>query len=1103
MSSLQQLQRLLDFSKPFDVELLDRAVYLFYNENRAEVQQILVKFQQDPRAWEKVDVILARSKRRESKFLALKTLESAVKTRWKIMPPNKRAEIKNFIMNLVITISKRDLPTDPRLLREHDELINTLNMVLIEVVKHEWPHNWPNFIKEIVNSSKKSQNLCANNMVILRLLSEDVFDYSKDQMTQQRMKEMKSKLNQEFEGIYTLSQYILDRSKDPRLLRNTLQTLDRFLHWIPIRAVFQTKLVPTLVKFFQVPRFTNDALKCLSEIGTLNLEGNKEWEEKLVILFVKIIYYVRIFLQKLGTTELKDAYDPPSQQKMTPQARQSIALRQEFFRHLSLFIAGTLKTHLNLIESRGDDNTRKALQTSLRIMLQLSLIDDKVIFNICLELWNHLVQELYNYQRITAPSALVTKEAFSPRPPRIQFYEKILEELRNVLISKMAKPEEVLVVEDEHGQIVEEDVPDTDAKILYKNMRECLVYLTHLDQDITQTIMWNKLKGQVNQTQYSWNNLNRLCWAIGSISEAMDVEKEKTFLVRVIKELLGLCETKLEKDHKAVIASNIMYVVGQYPRFLKQHGRFLRTVVTKQFEFMHEKHPGVQDMACDTFLKIAKKCKKKFVEVDTSDPSESRPFINDILDGLRKNAEDLEESQLHTFYEAVAEIIEAQTNRKIQQQLIMKLMELPNITWSHLLKTANSNFHSMLEMKTVKTIVMVLKMNIRVAGAVGPAYSVQMGRLYLELVQVYKLYAHYVSNQVKQEGESALNNAVLKQMRAVKANALRLVKTYIKNCRNSDLKMIDERFLPEMDGPVLLQYKNNVPPARDYEVLNLYATIFKRLGRGMINKVPKVFSFVFQGTHEMISRDIVAYPEHRLAFINFLHSVTCYSFPALPRLQPKQFEMVVRSVILSIKSVERKVMETGLHMLLDLIKNFSEVKRTDSGPALPPFSTNFFKLYLIPIVKEVFHVLTDTFHKPGFHLQCLILAQAFRIVETRVVTVQLWSNGNFPNNSVYLKQYVNQLMCVTFKHVSPVRIKEFVQGLSVLHSQPQNFRLHVRDFLITLKEFSVASNTDFYRQEAEQKKQHDLQKQAQVKGLVYNPTPSRTQLNRVADEDLL
>lgn len=64
---------------------------------------------------------------------------------------------------------------------------------------------------------------------------------------------------------------------------------------------------------------------------------------------------------------------------------------------------------------------------------------------------------------------------------------------------------------------------------------------------------------------------------------------------------------KRGKDNKAVVASNIMYVVGQYPRFLRAHWKFLRTVVNKLFEFMHELHPGVQDMACDTFLKIAQK----------------------------------------------------------------------------------------------------------------------------------------------------------------------------------------------------------------------------------------------------------------------------------------------------------------------------------------------------------------------------------------------------------------------------------------------------------------------------------------------------------------
>lgn len=40
------------------------------------------------------------------------------------------------------------------------------------------------------------------------------------------------------------------------------------------------------------------------------------------------------------------------------------------------------------------------------------------------------------------------------------------------------------------------------------------------------------------------------------------------------------------------------YVVGQYPRFLRAHWKFLKTVVNKLFEFMHETHPGVQVCLC-------------------------------------------------------------------------------------------------------------------------------------------------------------------------------------------------------------------------------------------------------------------------------------------------------------------------------------------------------------------------------------------------------------------------------------------------------------------------------------------------------------------------
>ena len=66
-------------------------------------------------------------------------------------------------------------------------------------------------------------------------------------------------------------------------------------------------------------------------------------------------------------------------------------------------------------------------------------------------------------------------------------------------------------------------------------------------------------------------------------------------------------------------------MVGQYPKFLRQHWKFLKTVVNKLFEFMHETHPGVQDMACDTFLKICNKCKRKFVVTQVGFPLRHLP----------------------------------------------------------------------------------------------------------------------------------------------------------------------------------------------------------------------------------------------------------------------------------------------------------------------------------------------------------------------------------------------------------------------------------------------------------------------------------------------
>lgn len=69
------------------------------------------------------------------------------------------------------------------------------------------------------------------------------------------------------------------------------------------------------------------------------------------------------------------------------------------------------------------------------------------------------------------------------------------------MIARMAKPEEVIVVEDENGNIVRETMKDTDTLARYKTMHETLVYLSNLGHEDTETQMLEQLRLQVRSAQ--------------------------------------------------------------------------------------------------------------------------------------------------------------------------------------------------------------------------------------------------------------------------------------------------------------------------------------------------------------------------------------------------------------------------------------------------------------------------------------------------------------------------------------------------------------------------------------------------------------------------
>ncbi|XP_059157239.1 exportin-1-like [Physella acuta] len=1039
----EQAEKLLDFTQKFDIHLLDTIVSCMYTadgEQQRMAQEVLTTLKEHPDAWTRVDTILEFSNNQQTKYYALQILENVIKTRWKVLPRAQCEGIKKYIVGLIIKTSSEAL-----LLEREKVYIGKLNMILVQILKYEWPRNWPTFISDIIGASKTNESLCQNNMAILKLLSEEVFDFSSGQMTQAKAKHLKDTMCSEFSQIFQLCQFVMDNSQNAPLVGATLETLLRFLNWIPLGYIFETKLITTLIyKFLNVPMFRNITMKCLTEIA--GVQASQSYDEQFLQLFTLGMNQLKQMLPV--ETNIKEAYQGGTDDE------------QNFIQNLSLFLCTFLKEHAQLIEKKSELHV--LLMEALHYLILISHVEEVEIFKICLEYWSSLASELYRenpFSDTTTPLIFSQMRSQNQEMPvRRQLYNPVLSKVRMVMISRMAKPEEVLVVENEQGEVVREFMKDTDSINLYKNMRETLVYLTHLDYTDTENIMTEKLHNQVNGTEWSWKNLNTICWAIGSISGAMHEDDEKRFLVTVIKDLLGLCEQKRGKDNKAIIASNIMYVVGQYPRFLRAHWRFLKTVVNKLFEFMHETHDGVQDMACDTFIKIAQKCRRHFVQVQVG---EVMPFIEEILNGINTIICDLQPQQVHTFYEAVGLMIGAQVDQVAQEHLIERYMLLPNQVWDGIINQATHNVQVLKDPEAVKQLANILKTNVRACKALGHPYVVQLGRIYLDMLNVYKVMSENISSAIATNGESVTKQPLIRSMRTVKKETLKLISGWVN--RSTDPQMVAENFILPLLEAVLLDYQRNVPAAREPEVLSTMATIVNSLKSHITKDIPQIFDAVFECTLTMINKDFEEFPEHRTNFFLLLQAVTQHSFQALLHIPPAQFKLVLDSIIWAFKHTMRNVADTGLDILYVLLQNITREENT---------AQSFYQTYFTDILQHLFSVITDSSHTAGLTMQATILAYMFNLLEHGKITVQLSPNMPSIQNIVYVQEFLLSLLKTAFPHLNEQQIKIFIQGLFSFDQECNALKEHLRDFLVQIREFAGEDMEDLFLEERESAIRH-------------------------------
>jgi exportin-1 len=175
-------------------------------------------------------------------------------------------------------------------------------------------------------------------------------------------------------------------------------------------------------------------------------------------------------------------------------------------------------------------------------------------------------------------------------------------------------------------------------------------------------------------------------------------------------------------------------------------------------------------------------------------------------------------------------------------------------------------------------------------------------------------------------------------------------------------------------------------------------------------------------------------------------ALTAFSTGALFALPPAHLKLVMDSIVWAFRHTERNVAETGLALLMDLLHSFSQSEHCNA----------FFSSYYLSLTQEVFAVMTDSFHNPGFKMHAQILQHLFCMVDgdgPAPLSVPLWDvaaqgPAAYASNGAFVREHVTQLLSSSFPNMAPPAVAAAVAGMFDTKKDFTAFKNHMRDFLV-------------------------------------------------------
>jgi exportin-1 len=424
-------------------------------------------------------------------------------------------------------------------------------------------------------------------------------------------------------------------------------------------------------------------------------------------------------------------------------------------------------------------------------------------------------------------------------------------------------------------------------------------------------------------------------------------------------------------------------------------------------------------------------------------------------------------------------------------------MQLPNQVWDDVINQASKNVDVLKDQEAVKQLGSILKTNVRAARAIGHPFVSQLGRIYLDMLNVYKVMSENISVAIGVNGEAVTRQPLIKGMRVVKKETLKLISCWVEKSQDENTVLKD--FIPPLLHAVLLDYQRcNVPAAREPEVLSTMATIVATLKHSITPEIPKIFDAVFGCTLEMINKDFEEFPEHRTNFYTLLEASNDYCFPAFLTIPQPQFKLILDSIVWAFKHTMRDVAEIGLGVLLQLLKTVSSQSEAAQG---------FYQTYYTTVLHHLLTVVTDTSHTSGLTMHATILAFMFSLVETKRVKVDLNPDnaGKLSDmsqeaiaarNMIYVQEFIANILKTAFPHLTQNQVKITVQGFFSLYQDVPAFKDHLRDFLVQIKQSLGEDDSDLFLED----KEASMKAAQEAKHKIQSSVPGILNPHEIAEE---